>query len=86
MMVLGSFANSVSVAQVGDLYRGYLLDQEAGISLPMTLGTIVAERLVDLVALIGLLAAAALTVYSGQLPRMAASSTARSARSGVCRC
>ena len=39
MMVLGSFANSVSVAQLGDVYRGYLLKREAGVSLPMTLGS-----------------------------------------------
>jgi glycosyltransferase 2 family protein len=69
MLVLGSFANSVSVAQLGDVYRGYLLEQEAGVPLPTTLGTIVAERLVDLVTLVALLAGAALTVYSGRLPQ-----------------
>jgi uncharacterized membrane protein YbhN (UPF0104 family) len=69
IMVLGSFANSASVAQLGDVYRAYLLKEEAGVSLPRTLGTILAERLVDLVTLICLLAAAALTVYSGQLPQ-----------------
>jgi hypothetical protein len=41
------------VAQLGDVYRGYLLKQEAEVSLPLTLGTILAERLVDLVTLIG---------------------------------
>jgi uncharacterized protein (TIRG00374 family) len=68
MLVLGSFANSVSVAQLGDVYRGYLLKQESEASLPMTLGTILAERLVDLVTLVGLLSIAALTVYRGRLP------------------
>jgi uncharacterized protein (TIRG00374 family) len=68
MLVLGSFANSVSVAQLGDVYRGYLLKQESQASLPMTLGTILAERLVDLVTLVGLLSVAALTVYRGRLP------------------
>ncbi len=69
MLVLGSFANSVSVAQLGDVYRGYLLKQESQASLPMTLGTILAERLVDLVTLVGLLSLAALTVYRGRLPQ-----------------
>jgi uncharacterized protein (TIRG00374 family) len=69
MLVLGSFANSVSVAQLGDVYRGYLLKQESQASLPMTLGTILAERLVDLVTLVGLLSVAALTVYRGRLPQ-----------------
>jgi uncharacterized protein (TIRG00374 family) len=68
MLVLGSFANSVSVAQLGDMYRGYLLNQESEASLAMTLGTILAERLVDLVTLVGLLSIAALTVYRGRLP------------------
>jgi uncharacterized protein (TIRG00374 family) len=68
MLVLGSFGNSVSVAQLGDVYRGYLLKQEAHASLPMTLGTILAERLVDLVTLVGLLSFAALTAYRGRLP------------------
>ena len=39
------------------------------VSLPMTLGTILAERLVDLVTLVSLLTAAALTVYGGRLPQ-----------------
>ncbi len=68
MLVLGSFANSVSIAQLGDVYRGYLLKQESQASLPMTLGTILAEHLVDLVTLVGLLSIAALTVYRGRLP------------------
>ena len=69
IMVLGSFANSVSVAQLGDLYRGYQLKQAAQVSLPMTLGTILAERLIDLVTLVALLACAALSVYRGRLPQ-----------------
>ena len=69
IMVLGSFANSISVAQLGDLYRGYQLKQSAQVSLPMTLGTILAERLIDLVTLVTLLAAASLSVYRGRLPR-----------------
>ncbi|MBV9580844.1 MAG: flippase-like domain-containing protein [Chloroflexi bacterium] len=71
MMLLGSFANSISVAQLGDVYRGYLLSEEASVPLPLTLGTIVAERLLDIVTLIGLLGAAALTVYAGRLPASA---------------
>jgi glycosyltransferase 2 family protein len=66
--LLGSFANSVSVAQLGDLYRGYLLKQDAGVSLPTTLGTVLVERMLDLVTLIGLLTAAALTAHHGRLP------------------
>jgi uncharacterized membrane protein YbhN (UPF0104 family) len=47
---------------------GYLLKQATRASLPMTLGTILAERLVDLVTLVALLSVAALTAYRDQLP------------------
>jgi uncharacterized membrane protein YbhN (UPF0104 family) len=69
MLVLGSFVNSVSIAQLGDLYRAYLLDEEGRVSVALALGTMLAERLIDLVTLVGLLAAAALTLYRGVLPR-----------------
>ena len=69
MLVLASFANSVSVAQLGDVYRAYLLNEEARVSLPLTVGTILAERMIDLVTLVTLLGCAALTLYSGRLPQ-----------------
>jgi uncharacterized protein (TIRG00374 family) len=49
------FVNSVLPGKVGDVYRGYLLRREYGLSLSRTLGTVVAERVVDLLALILLL-------------------------------
>ncbi len=69
LMVLGSFGNSISVAQLGDVFRGYLLEREAGVPLSLTIGTIVAERILDLVTLIGLMSATALAVYGGRIPR-----------------
>ncbi len=50
------FVNSVLPGKVGDLYRGYLLRREYGLSLSRTVGTVVAERVVDVLGLILLLA------------------------------
>jgi uncharacterized protein (TIRG00374 family) len=49
------FVNSVLPGKVGDIYRGYLLRREYGLSLSRTIGTVVAERVVDLAGLITLL-------------------------------
>jgi glycosyltransferase 2 family protein len=49
------FVNSVLPGKVGDVYRGYLLRREHGLSLSRTVGTVVAERVVDLCGLVSLL-------------------------------
>jgi uncharacterized protein (TIRG00374 family) len=49
------FVNSVLPGKVGDVYRGYLLRREYGLSLSRTVGTVVAERVLDLLGLILLL-------------------------------
>jgi uncharacterized protein (TIRG00374 family) len=49
------FVNSVLPGKMGDLYRGLLLRREYGLSFSRTVGTVVAERVVDLLALILLL-------------------------------
>jgi glycosyltransferase 2 family protein len=49
------FVNSVLPGKVGDVYRGYLLRREHGESLSRTVGTVVAERVVDVFALVTLL-------------------------------
>ena len=72
MMVVAAFANSVTVAQLGDAYRAYMLKARARVSLPITLGTILAERIVDLVVLVALLSVATLVAFAGRLPAQAA--------------
>lgn len=71
LMVIASFANSVTVAQLGDVYRAYLLKREAGVSFPTTLGTILAERLVDVATLVAMACPAVLVAYGGRLPQVA---------------
>jgi uncharacterized protein (TIRG00374 family) len=66
--LLSWFANCVVPAKLGDAYRGYLLKKNAGPSFSRTLGTILAERLLDVVALVALMFGAGLLVFHGTVP------------------
>jgi uncharacterized membrane protein YbhN (UPF0104 family) len=66
--VLSWFVNCVVPAKLGDAYRGYLLKKNAGPSFSRTLGTIFAERLLDIVALVGLMIVSGLFVFHGSVP------------------
>jgi len=55
ILFLGWFVNSVVPAKLGDLYRSYLVKRRFGISLSRTVGVVVAERLLDLFVVFGLL-------------------------------
>lgn len=55
ILFLGWFVNSLVPAKLGDLYRSYLVKRRFGISLSRTVGVVVAERLLDLVVVFGLL-------------------------------
>ncbi len=68
IMYLAWFANCVTVARLGDAYRGYLLKKAAGVSFAATLGTVLAERLLDLLVLAAMMGAGVLVVFGGSLP------------------
>jgi uncharacterized protein (TIRG00374 family) len=72
IMYLAWFANCVTVARLGDAYRGYLLKKEAGVSFAVTLGTVLAERLLDLLVMAVMMGAGVLVVFGGSLPAEAA--------------
>ncbi len=55
ILLLGWFVNCLVPAKLGDLYRSYLVKRRFGISLSRTVGVVVAERLLDLFAVFGLL-------------------------------
>ncbi|HEX8597505.1 MAG TPA: lysylphosphatidylglycerol synthase transmembrane domain-containing protein [Chloroflexia bacterium] len=57
IIYLSWFVNCIVPAKLGDAYRSYLLKRNSGISFSSTIGTIFAERVVDLLVLFGLLAA-----------------------------
>jgi uncharacterized protein (TIRG00374 family) len=67
-MYLAWFANCVTVARLGDAYRAYLLKREAGVSFTVTLGSILAERLLDLLVLATMMGAGVLVVFGDSLP------------------
>lgn len=68
IIMLSWFANCVVPAKLGDAYRGYLLKRSASVSFSTTLGTILAERIVDMLVLFGLLALAGWQMFRGHLP------------------
>lgn len=62
------FANAVVPAKLGDVYRAYLLRQEANVSATRTFGTVLAERLLDLSVLLVLFLSAIIISLHGNLP------------------
>jgi uncharacterized protein (TIRG00374 family) len=52
IIYISFFANAVVPAKLGDLYRAYLLRQEINVSTTRSFGTVMAERLLDLVVLL----------------------------------
>ncbi|MBS1251282.1 MAG: hypothetical protein MAG451_00314 [Anaerolineales bacterium] len=56
-------------AKLGDLYRGYLLKKASNIPFSLSMGTVVAERLLDFVVLVTLMGVAGLVSYRGRLPQ-----------------
>jgi hypothetical protein len=68
ILLLSWFANVVVPAKLGDLYRAYLLRQEADVSTTRAFGTVVAERSIDLIALPLFFLVALLVSLHGQLP------------------
>ena len=56
MVLLGWFANSVAWLRLGDAYRAYLYHEETGAPFVRTVGTILPERLLDVVIMVLLLA------------------------------
>ncbi|HET8840642.1 MAG TPA: lysylphosphatidylglycerol synthase transmembrane domain-containing protein, partial [Ktedonobacteraceae bacterium] len=62
------FANAIVPAKLGDLYRAYLLRQEMGVSVTRTVGTVLAERLLDLTVLLILFVSAIIISLHQNLP------------------
>lgn len=68
IIVVSFFVNCVVPAKMGDVYRAYLARQREGVPVPRALGTIIAERLLDLVVLMALLLAAGAVVFHDKAP------------------
>jgi uncharacterized protein (TIRG00374 family) len=68
IIFLSWFANCAVPAKLGDLYRGYLLKQTSGASFMHTVGTIFAERVLDMLFLFVLMVASSLAVFGPRIP------------------
>jgi glycosyltransferase 2 family protein len=62
------FLNAIVPAKLGDLYRAYLVRQETGCSATRSFGTVLAERLLDLIILLLLFIAAVMISLHKKLP------------------
>jgi uncharacterized protein (TIRG00374 family) len=68
IIYISFFANSVVPAKLGDLYRAYLLRQEIGVSTTRSFGTVIAERMLDLIVLLLLFIPAIIVSLHEHLP------------------
>jgi uncharacterized protein (TIRG00374 family) len=68
IMLLGWFANCIVPAKLGDAYRAYLLKLNTSVSFSTTIGTILAERIIDVVLLFLLMLAATGLSFGRALP------------------
>ena len=68
IMFLAWFANCIVPAKLGDVYRGYLLKLNVGVSFSTTIGTILAERIIDVVILFLLMLGATFLSFGQAVP------------------
>lgn len=68
VIFLSWFANCIMPAKLGDAYRAYLLKRNAQVSFSKTFGTILAERIIDLLLTFFLLGVTGLVAFHGTLP------------------
>jgi uncharacterized protein (TIRG00374 family) len=68
IVITSFFVNCVVPAKMGDIYRGYLAKQRLEVPVSKALGTIIAERLIDLIVLMALLLAAGAVVFRTKAP------------------
>lgn len=62
------FVNCVIPAKMGDVYRAFLLRQRENVGASKALGTIIAERLLDLLVLMGLLVITGAITFHNRVP------------------
>lgn len=67
-IIISFFVNCVVPAKMGDVYRAYLARVRLHVGASRALGTVIAERLLDLCVLVGLLLAAGALVFNKRAP------------------
>lgn len=68
ILTLSLFANCVVPARLGDAYRSFLLKHRSGASFGLGFGTILAERLIDVVVMVGVVLTAGAVVFGTNVP------------------
>jgi len=68
IIYISFFTNTIVPAKLGDLYRAYLLRQNIGVSTTRSFGTVLAERLLDLIVLLLLFIPAVIVSLHENLP------------------
>jgi len=66
IMLINWFANSILYARLGDAYRAYLLKENADVSFSKTIGTVLAERVMDVIIIFLLLGVAVFGLLGGK--------------------
>ncbi len=69
IIYLSWFVNSLVPAKLGDVYRGWLVRRSGGVPWSTAMGTIVAERMLDLIVLTVLMVTTGLVTYGDVLAR-----------------
>ncbi|MDE3077897.1 MAG: flippase-like domain-containing protein, partial [Chloroflexota bacterium] len=67
-LFLSWFVNCLVPAKIGDVYRGYLLKRNRGVSLSTSMGTIFAERIIDTIIIFFTFGVTGLLVFGSRLP------------------
>jgi uncharacterized protein (TIRG00374 family) len=62
---LGWFANAITWFRLGDAYRAYVFTEDTGYSFSRTMGTVLSERVMDVITIFVLLVVASLALYGG---------------------
>ncbi len=83
IIYLSWFANSIVPAKLGDVYRGWLLRRQGGATWSHAMGTIVAERMLDLVVLVTLMVVTGFVTYGQALRSALAGSPLACLRGGI---
>jgi hypothetical protein len=65
IILLSFFVNCILYARLGEFYRAYLLKEDTEVSFTKTLGTVLAERVIDLLVVVVLLVVAAVAFWHG---------------------
>lgn len=69
LIVIGWFVNSITWLRLGDAYRAYALGNDSGATFSWSLGTVFAERVLDMITVAALIVASiALLAATGGLP------------------